>query len=546
MSLKEKAIALRDKTFSCSSASMKEQLGYAGGSLGSAMSRDVMDTYSDKFGRDFAKISDRMMLIINNAATAVSFALPPVVGAWVDSPQKGRISHLRAALRTMPIPFALTALLLFIVPSSTPIYNFIWIIALRILFDAADTFYDIAMTSLGFKLCTDPKDRAGFFTLASLASTVGSMLPGWIIPFIVGATDDLHSKQWRYFYVALVFCVLGVVSMYLPYFTTGERIDAAIGELARKKRENEQEHVQWNRETISAILHNRPFMIAQLSLIFETIRKVTFKALPILYDNILGDFRMKGIIDPISGALSYVGLAAVPFVGKKISARNMMIGGYGYTSFFYVVMALFNFGGRSKGSRGFDRGHIDFIRKFRWVIGACLGLAGMPNAAQGAAKKIIIADSTDYMEWYGYRHFGTQIRSDGILSSASNIITKVSSLVQRNLYDISLIASDYKYNTDKTDAIVNKYKLKEAKVSEIEKRIPTNDKYWGVLGKLFLAISLCGLIGNVLAGAVFLFDNFTGRRRDQILEELNVERKKRELVMAQVSADAEESAEPAE
>ena len=198
-----------------------------------------------------------------------------------------------------------------------------------------------------------------------------------------------------------------------------------------------------------------------------------------------------------------------------------------------------------KGS-GFDRGHIDFIRKFRWVIGACLGLAGMPNAAQGAAKKIIIADSTDYMEWYGYRHFGTQIRSDGILSSASNIITKVSSLVQRNLYDISLIASDYKYNTDKTDAIVNKYKLKEAKVSEIEKRIPTNDKYWGVLGKLFLAISLCGLIGNVLAGAVFLFDNFTGKRRDQILEELNVERKKRELVMAQVSADAEESAEPAE
>ena len=126
------------------------------------------------------------------------------------------------------------------------------------------------------------------------------------------------------------------------------------------------------------------------------------------------------------------------------------------------------------------------------------------------------------------------------------IITKVSSLVQRNLYDISLIASDYKYNTDKTDAIVNKYKLKEAKVSEIEKRIPTNDKYWGVLGKLFLAISLCGLIGNVLAGAVFLFDNFTGKRRDQILEELNVERKKRELVMAQVSADAEESAEPVE
>ena len=536
MSLKEKAVALRDKTFSCSSASMKEQLGYAGGSLGSAMSRDVMDTYSDKFSRDFAKISDTRMFIINNVATTFSFLLPPAVGAWIDSPQRGKISHLRAALRAVPIPFALTSLLLFIVPSSNPIYNFIWIIALRILFDAADTFYDIAMTSLGFKLCTDPKDRAGFFTLASLASTVGSMLPGWIIPFIVGATDDLESKKWRYFYVALVFCVLGVVSMYLPYFTTGERIDAAIGELARKKRENEQEHVQWNRETISTILHNRPFMIAQLSLLFENVRKVTFKALPILYDNILGDFRMKGIIDPISGALSYVGLFAVPFVGKKISARNMMIGGYGYTAFFYVIMALFNFGGM-KGADSFNRSHISFIRKYRWVIGACLGLAGMPNAAQGAAKKIIVADSTDYMEWYGYRKFGTQIRSDGILSSAANIVNKISSLLQRNLYDVSLIAADYKYNTGKTDSIIQQYSLTEAKVSEIEKRIPNNDKYWGVLGKLFLVISLCGLIGNVLAGAVFLFDNFTGKRREQILEELNVDRKKHELAIAQLTAE---------
>ncbi len=119
--------------------------------------------------------------------------------------------------------------------------------------------------------------------------------------------------------------------------------------------------------------------------------------------------------------------------------------------------------------------------------------------------------------------------------------------MQRNLYDISLIASDYKYNTGKTDEIVRKYALKEAKVSEIEKRIPVNDKYWGVLGKLFLAISLCGLIGNVLAGAVFLFDNFTGKRRDQILEELSIDRKKHELVMAQVNADEGEApAEPAE
>ena len=540
MSLKEKANALYDKMFACDTVSKKEQLGYAGGSLGSAMSRDVMDTYSDKFSRDYAKISDKGMLLINNMSTIFGFILPPAVGAWVDSPQKGRVSHLRSVLRVIPIPFVLASLLLFIVPSQNPTYNFVWIFALRILFDAADTFYDIAMTSLGFKLCSDPKDRTGFFTFASLASTVGSMLPGWIIPIIVGSTDDLNTKKWLYFYVALFFCILGVASMYLPYFTVGERIDASINELARKKHENEQENVKWNRETVVAILRNRPFMITQLSLIFESIRKVTYKALPILYENVFGDMTMKSIIDACSGALSYAGLAAVPFLSKRLSTRGIMMGGYGYTAFFYAIISMFNFGGK-KGAAGFDKGHIAFLRKYRYIVGVCIGLAGLPNTAQGAARKILIADSTDYMEWYGYRHFGTKIRSDGMLSSASNIVNKGSNLVKGLLYDVSLIAANYEYNTDKMDGIIRQYNLKEPKVSEIESKIPTDDKYWGVLGKLFLVISLCGLIGNLLAGAVFLFDNFTGKRRDQILDELNIDRKKHELAVAELNAETAES-----
>ena len=85
MSLKEKTNALYDKMFACDCVSRKEQLGYAGGSLGSAMSRDVMDTYSDKFSRDYARISDKGMLLINNISTIFGFILPPAVGAWVGT-----------------------------------------------------------------------------------------------------------------------------------------------------------------------------------------------------------------------------------------------------------------------------------------------------------------------------------------------------------------------------------------------------------------------------------------------------------------------------
>ncbi|HBL40356.1 MAG TPA: hypothetical protein DDY98_01825 [Ruminococcaceae bacterium] len=540
MGVQEKASVMRDKIFSCSSASMKEQLGYSGGIFGNAMGQDSVHTYGDQFSRDFAKIGDKLMLVKANAATILSFLIPPIAGAWYDSPQKGKVSHLRQALRIMPIPFAISSMLLFIVPSSNVLYNFIWTFAFGVIFDVVDTFYDIAMATLGLKLCTDPKDRTGFFTLSSWASTLGSMLPGWIIPIIVGSTDDLNSQKWRYFYVALVFCVLGVASMYLPYFTINERVDASIDELARKKQANETEHIQWNRETLRAILHNRPFMIIQISLFCDTIRQVTYTALPYLYRNVFGDYKMKAIIDMISGGLSYIGLAAVPFVGNKVSARNMMVGGYGYTAFFYALMSVFNFNIGGKGKMvAFDRGHVDALRKYRYLIGAVVGLAGMPNAAQGAARKIITADSTDYMEWYGYKEFGTQVRSDGMLSAAGNIVTKINSLAKANLYNGLFVKIDYEYINKRTEEVAAQYRLKDPKISVIEGKLDANDKYWTVLGRLFLVITLCGLIGNTLSAVSFLFDNYTGKRKQMILDELNVSRKKHELVMAQMDDDGE-------
>ena len=79
-----------------------------------------------------------------------------------------------------------------------------------------DTFYDIALNALALKLVTNPKDRKNFYTAESLAATLGSMLPGWLIPIVVGTTDDAKRQQMLYFFVALGFCIIGVLTMYAP------------------------------------------------------------------------------------------------------------------------------------------------------------------------------------------------------------------------------------------------------------------------------------------------------------------------------------------
>ena len=488
MGIKQKFNDFKNSVFSVNSVSLKEQLGYSSGIFGNCMGQDSRGTYSDKFNRNFMGISNSMLLLKGNIATVLSFIVPPVAGAMYDTPTKqGKRSNLRTALMSAPIPFAISSLLLFIVPSTSPLFNFIWVLFFDLIFLISDTFFDIALSALALKIVSAPRDRKNFYTLSSLASTLGSMLPGWIIPIIVGSTDDVQKQQWLYFFIAFGFCVIGIATMYVPYFTIDQKRDFIMQ--APQTPKEAEEKIKWDRKTVRMILHNRPFVVLQISIIFDTIRRVTYDTLPYLYDDTFGDYKMKAIIDMISGALSYVGLFAVPFIGNRVSARNMMAGGYAYTGFFYVLMSLFNV-----------RFNIKNIRKKRYLVGLLIGLAGMPNAAIGAAKKMLVADSTDYMEWYARKNFNEQIRSDGMLIAAQNIVNKFADLLKTNLYNglFSLIG----------------YKTKDpgSKVRPVQ----TNSTLRGI----YTVVTLCGLIGNLLAAITFLFDNYTGKRRERIFNEL--------------------------
>ncbi|MCQ2485744.1 MAG: MFS transporter [Clostridia bacterium] len=503
MGVKSALNSLKSTYLDNESISNKEQLGFAGGIFGNAMGQDSVDTFADKFDRNFMGISNGMMTIKGNISTVLSFFIPPVAGALYDMPSRrtGK-SNLRKALLFAPIPFAITSMLLFVVPTQNAMYNFIWTLFLSVIFSIADTFYDIALNALALKMVSNPADRKKFFTFESIASTLGSMAPGSVIPIIVGMTDDAHKQQWLYFFIALGFCIIGVLAMYAPYMTIQERsmMAAAEYEESKKKENGEKEKIKLDKRTVKAILHNRPFIIIQLATICETIRQITYKILPYLYDDTFNDFKMKTIVDAISGTFSYVGLMAVPFVGKKFSAKAMLIGGYSYTAIFYTIISLFNINFR-----------LENVRKKRYLIGLCIGLSGIPNAMQAAAKRILVADSTDYMEWYGEKTFGMAVRSDGLLSAAQNIVAKFNALLKTNIYNIMFSLIGYKSN-DLANGI---------------KPVQTNNTLRGI----YRIASICGLLGNLLPAICFLFDNYSGERKDRIYNELCEMRAKREELL---------------
>ena len=498
--IKEKIAKFKSGISDNPSFTVKEQVGYAGGIFGNCMAQDSVETFSDKFFRNFMGIDSKRMTLMSNILLILGFIVPPIAGNILDTPVSAdRRPPSKRILQITPIPFAVTSMLLFVVPFSDPFKNFVWAMLFKLVYNTVDAFYDMSLNTLSLRMTTNAKDRKNFYTVSTLASALGSMLPGWIIPVIVGSTDDAIRQKWLYFFVALGFCILGVITMYAPYFTLNEKI--------RVEKRPEKTKVNWDKQTVSTMLHSRSFIVIQIGNFFEQIRQISYKLLPYIYEDAFDAYSMKAIIDIISGSLSYVGLLSVPFITSKVSARTVMSGGYAFTGLCYTLMSLFGL--------KFD---VQKLRSKKWIIGVIIGIAGMPNNAISASKKVITGDATDYMEWYSRKTYGTPIRSEGLVCATTNFLSGIYNFIRTNLYNNMFTLIKYKEGT--------------VTVGGKSKKAPqTNSTLKGI----YLMFTLCGVVGNFLASGSYLFDNYTGKRRENILAELAEMREKKEELAAYVA-----------
>ena len=119
--------ALKDRFFPPNpSFTLKEQLGYCGGIFGNCMGQDSVGTFADKFYREFMKIRAEHITIYSNIALVLGFVQAAISGYILDTPvSPGKKTPTKIFTGTMPIPFALASVLLFVVPTQDPVRNFI-------------------------------------------------------------------------------------------------------------------------------------------------------------------------------------------------------------------------------------------------------------------------------------------------------------------------------------------------------------------------------------------------------------------------------------
>ena len=452
----------------------KEQVGYVSGVFGNCMGQDSVSTYTDQFMYDYMGLKSSHMVAMKSTTTAANILIAPIVGAMLDSNRSGK-GNARTFMKASAIPFFLSSVLLFVVPSGSMMFNLIWSFVLYLTFNIADTFYDVALSTLSVRMTPNAKSRKNFYTVAQVASTLGSMFPGWLVPIIIEAMDsDYNSEKWAFFSVALLFGILGIFTMLVPSMTLKER------NLVLPPKDDKKIKIDYK-----LILLNRPLLLLCLANCVESIRRVCYNSLPFFYKQTLGRYGMKTYVEMGSTALSYTGLFSVPFIGKKLSSRDIVVAGYMHTAICYILLAIFGY-------------------KNLWIVGILIALGGLPNAGMSAAKRVLLADSTDYMEWKSYQKYGVAQRNEGMVFAFSTMVSRIADLWKELLVNGGLALIGYQSAQNIGGQMVEAVQTPET------------------LHGIFLLVAVPGIIGNLIPGIIMMFDNFTGKRKEKIMAELEV------------------------
>ena len=454
---------------------LKEQVGYVSGVFGNCMGQDSVGTYTDQFMRDYMGLKTHHMITMKSVTTGVNILVAPIVGVLLDNNRSTK-GNARRFMMASAIPFTLSSILLFVVPSSSIAFNVVWSFLLYLLFNISDTFFDVALSTLSVRMTPNAKSRKNFYTVAQFASTLGSMLPGGMVPIIVELQGNDYAKEkWAFFTVALIFGILGMFTMLVPCLTLKER------NMVLPPREKEKKI----KIDFKLILLNRPLLLLCLSQVIDSVRQVCYSSLPFFYKQTLNRYDMKTYVEMGSSALSYGGLLSVPFIGKKLSSRDIVVWGYLHTGICYLLLLLFGY-------------------KNLWIVGILIAIGGLPNAAMSAARRVLLADSTDYMEWKSYKKYGVAKRNEGMVFAFSTMVSRISSLWKELLVDGGLALIGYQ------SAVSINGVMTEA--------IQTPQTLHGI----FLLVAIPGIIGNLLPAFIMFFDNFTGKRKEKIMAELEV------------------------
>lgn len=388
-----------------------ERFSYGCGDFGcniiyTAMSAFLMLYYTDYAGVNALAVGTIMMF--SRIFDGVSDL---IMGVIVDR-TRSRYGKARPWLLRMCIPFAVSGVLLFSVPSSwapTPKLVYVFI-TYNLVSTVIYTAINVPYSALNALMTQDPYERSVLSIFRNLLATAGTLTINlFTLPLVEYFGDNISAWTKTF----CVFGVLAVAAFLINFFGTKERVKPA----GAAENGGKQENVPFL-TGIKALLNNKYWiMMTGMLALFFLMYSVNGGATVYYAKDILGDRNLVGTINGIFNIVQIVGMFFIAMLVKKYGKRNVFALGLVLD---IIGMLILHFSG----------GVMAVI-----IISSII--RGIGNACGGATMWAMVSDTIDYGEWR------TGVRTEGLVNSACSFGYKIGNGIGSALLGLILEMGGY-------------------------------------------------------------------------------------------------------
>lgn len=385
-----------------------ERFSYGCGDFGCNIIYTAMSVYLMFYYTDYAGVSSAAVGVIMLISRVFDGVSDIIMGVIVDR-TKSRFGKARPWLLRMCIPFAVSGVLLFSVPTGWSsgaklVYVFV---TYNLVSTVVYTAINVPYSALNALMTQNPYERSVLSIFRNLLATAGTLtINTFTLPLVelFGNTASAWTKA---------FVVLGAVSVaafLINFFGTKERVRPAV-------KDGEAKDVPFA-TGVKALFQNKYWiMMTGMLALFFLMYSVNGGATVFYAKDILGD---KNLVTTINGIFNVVQIVSMFFIAmlvKRFGKRNVFALGL---VFDIVGMLVLNYSG----------GAMNLI-----VVSSVI--RGIGNACGGATMWAMVSDTIDYGEWK------TGYRTEGLVNSACSFGYKIGNGIGSALLGLILEIGGY-------------------------------------------------------------------------------------------------------
>lgn len=481
----------------------KERVAFTIGAFGRSGIYTIMSMFSLVFFQNGAGLTLSQSTTIILCGRIFDALNDPIMGLLVDK-TKSKWGKMRPYLLFTPIPIAICTILLFTAPfedGSTA--AFIWAFITYIIWGVSFTVQDIPFWGLSSVITPVEKERTSFLSTARLGSTFGGILPALLVPILYQSNLGYEKG---FFIAAVIFALLGAGLSIIIFFVSKERVpklDVAPG----------------LRETITVVAKDKLLIIVIFSALLGSTMVMANQCADyignyLMIQNLTDFSKIFGadgsLLSNVDAAAAYefwiprgtivttltvaigVGMvpamAVFPLLRKKLSLKQIYIGS---AAFGLIVHTACYF--------VFSSNITNINIYVLWIF---LFLMGLPLGIYNVITYTLIADSIDYLEWKtGERH-------EGVCFSFQTFLSKVNAGIATAVFGQILGRSDFRAVDKSLTDIAGRQIFFEQSV-ETQKM-------------LLALVTIVPAIGFLLTIIPMLFNDYTGKKKENALKELRL------------------------